>query len=420
MPQPTPKPTSGGTNLWPGAGGNNSGTTGTPSTQIPAVGSNVTAGKVTIAGFGNTKSKESTYIGGYVGNVSRGNVSYGDVDFYSASDIKNLFTKLQYNGGKKKPDKRLTDWMKSIGVTNIKVAKEIWNDAATYAANLAKSGQNVSFFDVINSTAFQSTGLTIPKSLVADSASSGPQTQKYISVTAAADARAQLRSAMLSTLYRTPTEEEYTKYIQELNTLEQKPGNFKQVTYYPDGRQVTTGADFDRGRFLTNFVLRAVDFTKDLEGVAGQTQDSVNQLINANGLKGFISDTAARQWMKQLVSGETTLDQINSNIRAKAGTIYTAFKPLMDENPTMSLTDVASPYLKVYSDMLEIPTGQLNVKDALSKASYTTDKGVTALYNVFDFEKSLRKDPRFQYTQKAAGEAQNLAYTFARSFGVNL
>lgn len=402
-----------GSNLWPGQGGTG---TGSPTTGGSAVGTGnyVTPGEISIPGFGKEKRSgraQGEKITGYL-----------DAKFYSATELKNLFTKLQYNNGKKKPDRRLLEWMKSVGISDIRLAKEVWFDAATYAGNLAKSGENVSFFDVINSTAFQSTGLSIPKSLIkgagSGSGGSNVSVQKYITITDPINARNDLRKTMMSTFNRLPTEQEYQDYVTQLNANEKK--YFRQTQYLPDGTQRVTGVEFDRSGFLTKFVLSKVDFGDNLGGAAGQTQDTVNQMINDNGLKGYISDNKARWWMAKLLSGDMTAEQLSASIRDQAGVVYTAFKPLLDENPTMSLVDVASPYLKVYSDMLEIPSTQLDLKDALAKAAVTTDKGAPGLMNVFDYEKALRKDQRFQYTRKAANEASNLAASFARSFGVSL
>lgn len=366
-------------------------------------------GTVTLPGFGQTKG-----YGRYDQYTPK-----PDLQVNSVGELKNLFTTMFYN-----KDSRLINWMKKLGVTDlnntnaVRYAREVWNDGATYAFQIAAGGQSVNFFEIMGSDAFQQTGLTIPKSLLGDSGSGQSPVQSYKTVTDPRDIRASLREAMMATLYREPTEAEYKQFVKQFSSAEKKYS--KSNRYDPKtGVTTTSGAEFDRENFLTNYVLSKVNFKQDMEGAAGQVQDTVRQLIRDNGLNEYTSDNKARNWMRQVLAGDATMEQIQANIRNEAKLVYTAFTPMLDSNPGLSLVDVASGYLKTYANMLELDSSQMDIKDALLKASQSTENG-QGLMSLLDYEKSLRKDARFQYTKRANEEASTMAQSFARAFGVSV
>lgn len=236
--------------------------------------------------------------------------------------------------------------------------------------------------------------------------------QKYINITAEKTAKDNLRAAMMSSLGRVPTQAEYNDYVSKLNANEKK--YFRQTTYKADGSQVTTGVEFDRESFLSNYVLSKGQFKSDLAGKFGDIQDTVNQLINDNGINSSVTASQRAAWMKQLAEG-ADLNTIRSSIHSIATTAYDGFADLLQANPTMSLRDIASPYIASYANTLELDSNTVNLKDVLSKA-IVGGKRMT----VSEYEKSLRNDSRFQYTKAAKSEAVNAATSFARAFGVNV
>lgn len=141
----------------------------------------------------------------------------------SASAIRNLFIKMDA-----KKDPFLKQFMAMYGVTDKKVAKAIWDDAADYASKLAKSGVDVDFVkDVLKSDTFRNTYLSIPKSLtgvMGGAPKGGTSTSAYESIQTkewtTQKIRGTVESAFEKYLGRVPTAAELREITQKLNAYE--------------------------------------------------------------------------------------------------------------------------------------------------------------------------------------------------------
>lgn len=338
-----------------------------------------------------------------------------DLIFTSSTAMRSYFNRLI-----QKRDPRLKDLVTLLGAgNNIKLAREIWNDAVSWSFDNSKPGKPADFLKLATSERFRQFGLDIPKKYLGGTGggAAGPTRQDYITITAKKDAKDILRQTMFDLIGRAPTDEEYAQFTKRLNNLENK--FFKSTQYGPTGQR-TTGRNIDPKLIAERFVLRKTDFAQDLEGEAGSIQDTINQLINMNGLNGFITEKRKKELVRSLVRGELKQDGLNALLRDESKKIYKAFASMLDANPTASLYDVADPYISVYASMFEMGEAQIDIKDVLKKATKVDDKGNESVMSIFEFEKMLRTDPRFQSTSKARSEASDLATGFARAFGVNL
>jgi hypothetical protein len=97
----------------------------------------------------------------------------------------------------------------------------------------------------------------------------------------------------------------------------------------------------------------------------------------------------------RLKNGEK-VETIQSNIRAMvANTMPDNVKKLIDSG--IDLTEIYQPYRQSMATILELPIDKIDLNDP-TLTNAITDKGNMTL---FDFKKSLRKDPRWQYTDNA-------------------
>lgn len=341
-----------------------------------------------------------------------------DLTFASSTALRAFYNRLI-----QRKDPRLKQVLKAFGInkfdaTSIKLGREIWNDAVSWSFNVAKPGKAANFFKVATSDQFVNFGLDIPKKyLTGGGGSGGPSQQSYINITTKKEARDLLRQAMVDMLGREPSNAEYNDFVTKLNKAENK--TFK-TTRYTSTEQRTTGRMIDPKAFAEQYALKKVSFKEDLAGGAGLIQDSVNQLINMNGLNGFVTDKKKREWMRALAKGDLTNETLMASIRDESKKVYSAFAGLLDANPTMSLYDVADPYVSVYSRMFELGEAQVDFSDVLKKAVKVGPDGKESLMSVFEYQKALRTDPKFQYTSTAKNEAQDMGTAFARAFGVNI
>jgi hypothetical protein len=71
------------------------------------------------------------------------------------------------------------------------------------------------------------------------------------------------------------------------------------------------------------------------------------------------------------------------------------------------------------SAILEIPDNGIDLFDPKIRGalSYTLPDGKVGAKSIYDFEKELRKDPRWQYTNNARNDAASVASTVLKDFG---
>jgi hypothetical protein len=113
----------------------------------------------------------------------------------------------------------------------------------------------------------------------------------------------------------------------------------------------------------------------------------------------------------RLKNGEK-VETIQSNIRAMvANTMPDNVKKLIDSG--IDLTEIYQPYRQSMSTILEIPMDKIDLNDP-TLTNAITDKGNMTL---FDFKRSLRKDPRWQYTDNARETVSSGLTQVLKDFG---
>ena len=151
------------------------------------------------------------------------------------------------------------------------------------------------------------------------------------------------------------------------------------------------------------------------EGPSGKYFLAVKNLAFDNGIK--LSDNDALSYSNKIVSGQVDENTIYNTIRESAAS---AFPSLGDKiKAGLDLKTLASPYIQSMSDILEIPDTAIDLFDPQirSAMAYTLPDGKVGTKSIYNFEKELRKDDRWQYTNKAREQAASVATTVLRDFG---
>lgn len=151
------------------------------------------------------------------------------------------------------------------------------------------------------------------------------------------------------------------------------------------------------------------------EGPAGKYFVAVKQLAANNGIN--LSDSAARSYATDIVAGVIDQDTAYNTIRESAAN---AFPSLGDKiKQGVNLKTLADPYIQSMSNILEIPDTAIDLFDPKirSAMAYTTPDGKVGTKSIYDFEKELRQDPRWQYTNNARQQAASVATTVLKDFG---
>lgn len=152
------------------------------------------------------------------------------------------------------------------------------------------------------------------------------------------------------------------------------------------------------------------------EGPSGKYFVALKEFAGNNGLR--LSDEAATAYANQIVAGVIDENTAINTVRESAAN---AFPSLADKiKGGINLKTLADPYIQSMSDILEVPATSIDLFDPKIRGalSYTMPDGSIGTKSIYDFERELRKDPRWQYTEKARKEVAGATMQVLRDFGL--
>lgn len=178
-------------------------------------------------------------------------------------------------------------------------------------------------------------------------------------------------------------------------------------------RLYMAGNETDALRALKKLGTVAKAEASGIAGATAKTQQSLNAYAQAMGVA-FDSAAAAKAIVEKMASE----DDYRNQIRELAKSYYPAWSKQLDAGQTMQ--QIAYPYLNSMSTILELNPSDVNVNDPLVKKalSFRDKEGNAASQSIWDFEQSLRSDPRWAYTKNARNELDSVARSVLRDFGL--
>lgn len=150
-------------------------------------------------------------------------------------------------------------------------------------------------------------------------------------------------------------------------------------------------------------------------GQAGQSVTAIRQAAVRNGYT--IPRGKLDMWAASIARGDSTVEDYSQMMRRSAATAYPALKDELLAGA--DLDDLAAPYRDSMSKLLEIPPDQVKLDDrALRGALSVKDaKGNYSTMPLYDFEDSVRKDARWQYTDNAKQSIMSQVAQLGAKFG---
>jgi hypothetical protein len=149
-----------------------------------------------------------------------------------------------------------------------------------------------------------------------------------------------------------------------------------------------------------------------LGGSVGGDLTTLRATARANG---FDLDTSfgssINDWLQRLAKGES-IETFKNTIRgaAKLG-LPDKVANLLDQG--LDLKDIYDPYKKVMASVLEVAPDSISLSDATLRSAIGPEKEMS----LYDFQRTLRKDPRWQYTNNAREESSDAVLGVLRNFG---
>jgi hypothetical protein len=230
----------------------------------------------------------------------------------------------------------------------------------------------------------------------------GAGTVPTINVSDPTEAAGYVRSVFKSVLQRDPTAAEISKYSKVLQTAE-KNSPKKTVN------GVTTGGLGNPLEFLTVEIQKLPEFAKKKTDKVTLTTQSILGTAKANGIS--LNQTQIDSFAKRVQDG-TDIKIIDNEIRGIAGLgMPEKVQKLLAQG--IDLDTVYSPYKNLMASILELNPESIDLKDPTLRSAIGPDKEMP----IYDFEKNLRKDYRWQYTDNAKRDVSNVALKVLRDFG---
>ena len=149
-----------------------------------------------------------------------------------------------------------------------------------------------------------------------------------------------------------------------------------------------------------------------LGGSIGADLTSLRATARSNG---FDLDTSfgssINDWLQRLAKGES-IETFKNTIRgaAKLG-LPDKVANLLDQG--LDLKDIYAPYRNVMASVLEVAPDSISLDDKTLRMAIGPEKEMS----IYDFQRTLRKDARWQYTDNARAEASDSVLKVLKDFG---
>ena len=214
-------------------------------------------------------------------------------------------------------------------------------------------------------------------------------------------AKAYINNAYKSLLGRDATPNEVASLTKKLNDAELKS---KSKTV----KGVTTGG-INREQFLVDIIKGRPEFQKRKTDKLALTDQSIMATAKANGLN--LTPDQVRAWATRIENGEDEKVIANQIRQIAANGMPDSVKKLMQEGT--DLETIYAPYKNIMEAVLEVPSNAITLNDATLRSAIGPDKEMS----IYDFQRQLRKDARWQYTNNAREEVSDVALKVLKDFG---
>jgi len=152
--------------------------------------------------------------------------------------------------------------------------------------------------------------------------------------------------------------------------------------------------------------------SKAAGGVAANARDILRTTAANNGFN--LDRDFGNQidgWLQDIARG-ASIEDFKRIIRSQAKLgLPEKVGALVDQG--LDLSNIYAPYRNRMAALLEVAPDAISLDDPLLRSAYGQDKEMS----IYDFQRQVRKDPRWQYTDNAREEVSTAALKILRDFG---
>lgn len=212
-------------------------------------------------------------------------------------------------------------------------------------------------------------------------------------------------------LRRDPTPEELVKYKNDLYTEQNKPSSASKTTYkMVNGvRTSVTSTGLNEEQWIAKQLQSTNEFKEIQKNVNNVAAQQLQAAAAANGVT--LSPQEISDWTTRVAKGES-IDNFKTIIRdhAALGQPEKVTKLL---NQGLDLQTIYSPYKNAMAKVLEINPESITLDDPVLRSAIKPEGEMS----IYDFQRTLKKDPRWQYTNNAKAEVSDKVLRVLRDFG---
>lgn len=154
-------------------------------------------------------------------------------------------------------------------------------------------------------------------------------------------------------------------------------------------------------------------------GTFGQTMEDIKKLGQDYNVK--LVDGTVAGWAQKVVAGKATAEQYEEWVKKQAIAKYPWLKDQITAG--LSVADIASPFKAEMANILEvdpaaIETDDPNVLKGLQYRDPTDTKGAYTTMPIYEYQKMLRRDPRWLKTNNARDHVMDVGTSVLKDFGL--
>jgi hypothetical protein len=171
--------------------------------------------------------------------------------------------------------------------------------------------------------------------------------------------------------------------------------------------------------FAKDFIFAKIDFKN--EATLGAKQ--LDALAKVRGMADKfqllgVSDADMRVAAKQIAMGKKTIEEYTIELQKIAKKEYPQFAERFDLDPTLTISDIASPIVKLLAKTWQKTEKEIqNHPLVKSWINYPGPDGKGKQPSYYDIELKAKNDPLYDLTEEANESARNAAVGFARAIG---
>jgi hypothetical protein len=258
-----------------------------------------------------------------------------------------------------------------------------------------------------------------------DSDVSGPKVSYDEYVTKVDEAESDLNRFFMEYVGRSASDEEQKRYYKQLRALEKKNAQVTTQTETDSGgssRRVTGEYQLDAEdilqlqRNIAGKALDGSDIDVILKGGSKAAQDVNNVLSYAKSYGVALTNKDALRYVSgSLKNNERDTKAIQAKLLAVSKATYSNLADVLSD--TVDLDDLSANYKYTMRQVLEIPESQIDTMNPTIQMALKNNGNKGAM-NLTEFERALKKDPRWGETSNALETAAGYANNILRNFGL--